>query len=217
MEFGIETANAIRECSPCDRGDRFVEQRLEYLLRLNAEIALDKDLYRDDGERQRAELMKNPLDSRKALGYFGLMIGSLPPLSLAIKVLLSEGAGMIVFSVLMAVAGILTGIVGLALGRRFACGALRKMSSFALPNRVALWSVLGLAWGIISGAAGGVVFLLVGSIPGAIIGGMVGAVTVPSMIALHSTVRMGDFIEAKHFLPIAFGITLSLCAFIAGL
>ena len=204
MEFGIETANAIRECSPCDRGDRFVEQRLEYLLRLNAEIALDKELYRDDGGSRPTPTVST-------------MIGSLPPLSLAIKVLLSEGAGMIVFSVLMAVAGILTGIVGLALGRRFACGALRKMSSFALPNRVALWSVLGLAWGIISGAAGGLVFLLVGSIPGAIIGGMVGAVTVPSMIALHSTVRMGDFIEAKHFLPIAFGITLSLCAFIAGL
>jgi hypothetical protein len=29
-------------------------------------------------------------------------------------------------------------------------------------------------------------------------------------------VRVGDFIETKHFLPIAFGIALSVCALILG-
>jgi hypothetical protein len=46
---------------------------------------------------------------------------------------------------------------------------------------------------------------------------MVGTFAVPIMVALHSSVKVGDFIETKHFLPIAFGVTLSICAIILGL
>ena len=160
--------------------------------------------------------MTRPIDSRRAFGYFGLMIGSLPPLALFEKLSLLPHAQPDAILLLIAAAGLVTGIVGFQIGRAYVPGTLRYISGFSLPNRFALWSVLGLVWGGISGAAGGLFIFLIGSIFAAIAGGIVGMVAVPIMVALHSTVRVGDFVEAKHFLPIAFGVTLSLCAFILG-
>ena len=174
-------------------------------------------MFVNDEERRRAGLMTRPIDSRQAFGYFGLMIGSLPAFAIALKILTvgsSNAAGM---AVLFMAVGIGSGLTGLGLGRRCIPGFLSYSSNFALPNRVALMIVMGIVWGALSGAVGGLVFILVGSIPGAILGGMVGAVVVPIMVGLHSCVRVGDFIEMKHFLPIAFGITLSICAVLLGL
>ena len=216
MELGIETKNAIHKCNSRD-SDRFVERRLEHLLRLNAEISRQKSLLKNDEQRRKVRLMTRPIDSRHAFGYFGLMIGSLPPLAIVLNFLSSKGYESTGLLLLIAAAGVVAGIIGFQLGQRFVPGALRYISSFRASGRLHLWIILGLAWGALSGAAGGLVIVLIGSIPGAIVGSMVGAIAVPVMVALHSSVRVGDFIETKHFLPIAFGITLSVCAFLLGL
>ena len=216
MELGIKTANAVRECG--SRHSRLVEQRLDHLLRLNAEIARQKSLYTNDEDKKKAFLMTRPMDSRHAFGTFGMFIGSLPPLALVVKILVSRGVyattGLLL---LIAAAGLVTGIVAFQIGRRYIPGALRYISGFSLPNRVGLWAVLGLMWGATSGAAGGLVIFLIGSIFAGIAGGVIGAVAVPTMVALHSSVRVGDLIEPKHFLPIALGIIFSICSFILGL
>jgi len=108
-------------------------------------------------------------------------------------------------------------IVAYKLGRGYVAGALSYVSKFSFPNRIALWAIIGLFWGAISGAAGGLVIVLIGSIFAAIAGGVIGFIAVPIMFALHSSIRVGDLIETKHFLPIAFGVTLSICALILGL
>ena len=143
------------------------------------------------------------------------MIGSLPLLPIAVGLLPAVKhplAGVLFFLAL-----ILTGLAGFGLGRRYVPRAVQYASGFRMPSRLFIWILIGLAWGMLSGAAGGAVILLIGSILGAIIGGVVGAVTVPIMIGLHTLMRAGDFIEAKHFLPIAFGITLPVCALVLGL
>ena len=218
MEHGIDTPKAVLKCGSGDNSDRIIEQRVEHLLRLNAEIARQKSLFGNDEEKRRAFLMTRPMDSRQAFGAFGMMISALPPLALVIKILVNDGVhaatGLLL---LIAAAGTVTGVVALKLGQRYVPGALRSTSGFSVPNRVALWALTGSLWGAISGAAGGLVIFLVGSIFAAIAGGIVGALTVPVMVALLSSVRVGDFVETKHFLPIAFGVTLSICAFILGL
>ena len=161
--------------------------------------------------------MTRPVDSRQAFGIFGAMMGSLPPLALAVQILVISRGRTTGLFLLIAAAAVVTTIVAFQIGRNYIPGALRYISGFSLPNRVALWSFLGLVWGAASGAAGGLLILLVGSIFAGIVGGMVGAIAVPVMVGLHSSVKVGDFIETKHFLPIAFGVILSICAFILGL
>src|SRR5881394_3313640 len=82
MERGIKTENPVGQRGPHDNSNRLVEQRVDHLLRLNAKIAHRKSLFANDEEKRRAMLMTRPIDSGRAFGYFGLMIGSLPPLAL---------------------------------------------------------------------------------------------------------------------------------------
>lgn len=161
--------------------------------------------------------MTRPIDLRNAFGYFGLMIGSLPPLAFVLKALLANGSGNTGLLLLIAAAGIVTGIVGFRIGRSFVPDALRYISTFSLGSRLPLWILLGFVWGAVSGAAGGLFIFLIGSIFAGILGGLVGAMTVPTMVVLHSLLREGDLIETKHFLPIAFGITLTFCGYLLGL
>ena len=217
MEHGIETANAVLERGSGDNSDRIVEQRLAHLLRLNADIARRKSLFKSEPQRRKAMLMTRPMDSRRAFGIFGAMMGSLPPLALAVQILVDSRGRLTGLFLLIAAAAVVTTIVAFQIGRSYVPGALRYISGFSLPNRLALWSFLGLVWGAVSGAAGGLLILLVGSIFAGIVGAMIGAIAVPLMVGLHSSVRVGDFIETKHFLPIAFGVILSICAFILGL
>src|SRR5690349_18578172 len=134
MELGIKTAYAVGERRP-RYGDRDVEQRLEHLLRLNAEIARRKSLFQNEGDRRRALLMTRPIDSAHAFGYFGLMIGSLPPLALVLKILISDGvhaaSGLLL---LIAAAGMVTGIIAFQIGRRYVPGVLRYISGFSPAN-----------------------------------------------------------------------------------
>ena len=219
MERGTAGTTSGHPVGLADGDDRIVEQRLAELLKLNAEIGREKKIYRSDSERIQARLMTRPIDSRKAFSYFGLVIGSLPPFALVFKIIGETMPAQripILFLTLLAVAGIATGVSGYASGR-FVPSLVSRVSQFRLPNRLALISLIGLAWGTVSGALGGLFIFLVGSIFGGIAGGVIGAVTLPILVAFHSALRTGDFIEIKHFLPIAFGITLTLCALILGL
>ena len=142
----------------------------------------------------------------------------MPPASLAVKAI-SEGAGTgssdALFLILLLTAAVVTGMVGYATGR-FVPGLIGRVADFRIPNRIAMFSLIGVAWGAVSGAAGGLFLFVIGAIFAGIAGGIVGAITVPILIVFHNALRRGDLIEIKHFLPIAFGLTLSLCALILG-
>ena len=162
--------------------------------------------------------MSAPIDSKKAVGYFGILIGTLPPFALLLKVVgeTMPGAQMSsVLLVLLAVAGVASGLTGYGF-RRFVSSAIDSSSHYRLANRIVALSIIGLLWGAASGAVGGLFLFLIGSIFGGIFGGAIGAVTLPLLIGLRSFVREGDLVEMRHFLPIAFGITLTVCALILG-
>jgi len=185
---------------------------------MNARIARERSQFRTDRERLEAVLMTAPIDSQKAFAYFGYVIGTMPPAALAMKVVSeggSAGSSDALFLILLLTAAAVTGMAGYVTGS-FIPGLISRVIDFRLPNRIAMFSLIGVAWGIVSGAAGGLFLFVVGAIFAGIAGGIIGAVTVPIFIVCHEALRRGDFIEIKHFLPIAFAITLSLCAFILG-
>jgi hypothetical protein len=199
--------------------DRFTQQRLTNLLEINAEIARERCIYRTDRERVEAGLMTNPIDSKKAFAYFGLLIGLMPPFALVFKIISSTVAVErmpVLFLVVLGIAGVTTGVVGYASGQ-FVPAAISGFGRFRLANQLALFSLVGFVWGAVSGAIGGLFIFIIGAFVAAIAGGIIGALALPVLVAFHTALRRGDLIEIKHFLPIAFGITLSLCAFILGL
>ena len=78
-------------------------------------------------------------------------------------------------------------------------------------------ALIGLLWGAVSGAAGGVIVFFFGAFFGAVLGGIVGSVALPLFTVFHRWLKKGESIELKHFLPVAFGVTFVICGFILGL
>src|SRR5687768_14980859 len=97
--------------------DRAIEQRLAELLRINAEGAVDRELFRSDRERLEASLMVNPLTSKQVYSYFGYLVGTLPPAAIALKLSFNPEPMAALFIILIAAAGIITGLVGYATGK----------------------------------------------------------------------------------------------------
>ena len=160
--------------------------------------------------------MVNPLNSKQVYSYFGYLIGTLPPAAIAMKLSFNPEPMAGLFTILIATAGIITGLVGYATGK-YIPAAISSVKNFRLPNRIALLSLIGLMWGVVAGAAGGILIFVIGALVAAMVGGFVGAITLPVLVALHQGFRRGDLMETRHFLPIGFGITGTLCALILGL
>ncbi len=83
-------------------------------------------------------------------------------------------------------------------------------------NMISILPLIGILWGLMSGGAGGAMFFLFGSVFGAFFGALVGSVALPIFAIFHHILKKGEIIERNQFLPIGFGITFVICAFILG-
>lgn len=218
-----------RRTTTCDRTSSFSQstidsseldlKRLNTLLTINGEIAAEKSLYFSEKEKFEAGLLKKPLNSETVFSYFGLMLGSLTPAAIFAKVLFGEGKISVEDSWIVAVL-ILVNIVAAFTGfisGKFVGRFISHLESDSWIKMLFLLPAVGAFWGIISGGAGGLVFFLFGSIFGAIFGGLVGLFALPFFTVFHRLLKKGDFIERNQFLPLAFGVTIVICAFILGL
>jgi hypothetical protein len=206
------------ETSIAERADGRLET-YHWLVNENHRIAREKLLYRNDRERLEAETMRRPLKISKAYRYFGLMLGAVPPATIVLRLLATEPIvrpGQFAFLLLIAFAGLVTGLVGYFSGKLTA-KTVKRAEKFALPNRAALIAFVGMTWGIACGAAGGVFIFVIGAFPAALIGAVTGFLTLPIFATLLNFARRGDRVALTHFLPISLGIVLSIAAFIFGL
>ena len=195
------------------------QKRLEALLAINAEIAREKSLFGSEQEKLIAATIKNPMSAAQTFAYFGLLLGTIPPLAIFIKFFsergIFRGEDFWVLGV-VAIINMMTAIVGYFSGKIVGkiVGELEKLSwsymMFSLP-------FIGLLWGILTGGAGGVIVFVVGAFFGAAIGAMVGSVALPAFALLHRLLKTGDQFDRRHFLPAALGVTLIISAFILGL
>ncbi|MGI8669996.1 MAG: hypothetical protein ACR2J3_09165 [Aridibacter sp.] len=194
------------------------QDRLNELISLNAEYARQDEIFSSDKEKLEADLMSNPLSAEKAFSFFGLLLGTFPPAAFFAKFLFESGnPGNIEFwiVVLLLVVNVVTAAAG------YFTGKLIGKITFELEKLSWQWMLLalpflGLLWGIMSGGAGGFFLFVFGAIFGAMLGGLVGSVALPIFTIFHRLLKRGDKIENKHFLPLAFGISLIISAFILG-
>jgi hypothetical protein len=198
-----------------DRDGELVNQRLNTLLAINAETARQKAMYRTDKEKLEAELMKNPLSLDKTFSYFGLILGAFPPAAMFIRFAIDTRLEGWVFGIMLII-NLISAVVGFFSGKLVA-KAVRSAENLGWFSMILVLPFLGLLWGGISGAAGGIIVFVFGALFGAILGGIVGSAALPVFTIIHRLLKRGESIELKHFLPVAFGITFVICGFILGL
>jgi len=175
-------------------------------------------LFRSEQEKTEASLMENPLSVRQAFAYFGLLLGAFPPAALFTRffwdagIFHNEDFWMLgvaaVINLISAVVGYFSGnLIGKIVGELEKQSWVRMI--FALP-------FVGILWGIIAGGAGGIIVFVIGAIFGALLGAAVGAAALPVFTIFHRLLKKGDQIDRRQFLPLAFGVTFIVCAFVLG-
>lgn len=187
------------------------------MLEANAAIARETAQYRSERERLEAEMMAHPINTEKAFAYLGIMLGVFPPIALFIRAITGEIDPKTelwiigILSIVILLASIVGYFAGMLVGRIVSRIEARSWSVQLLAT-----PFLGLLWGLVAGGAGGVIIFIIGAIFGAIIGAAVGAVALPAFAALHRLLKRGELIERRHFFPLAFGVTITICSFILG-
>jgi len=199
------------ESIPCDNS----EKRLNALVAINAEIEREKGLFLTNQEKMEAAMMKNPLSVKKAFAYFGLMLGTFPPAAIFFKVA-SRGSDEFGLFFLLLLVNIVCALVGFFSGKLIGKMVL-EMEKRSWNLMMLTLPFIGIIWGIITGGAGGIFIFVIGAFFGAFIASMVGAVAVPAFTIFHRLLKKGEMIERNQFLPLAFGITFIISAFILGL
>lgn len=162
-----------------------------------------------------AAMMKNPLSVKKAFAYFGLMLGTFPPAAIFFKVA-SRGSDEFGLFFLLLLVNIVCALVGFFSGKLIGKMVL-EMEKRSWNLMMLTLPFIGIIWGIITGGAGGIFIFVIGAFFGAFIASMVGAVAVPAFTIFHRLLKKGEMIERNQFLPLAFGITFIISAFILGL
>lgn len=218
------TATASRQrftnlCEFRQRDNELVYQRLNALLELNAKTAREKLLYKSEQEKLEAELMHRPLNIDKTFSYFGLMLGTFPPAAIFIKFLFESPnfrmENLWVVGVIFII-NLITAVVGYFSGKLVG-KMVRETETYSWWLMIMALPFIGIFWGVMAGGAGGVIVFLFGALFGAMFGAMVGGAGLPVFVIFHRLLKKGDAIESKHFMPIALGITFTICAFILGI
>lgn len=164
-------------------------------------------------------MMRNPLNSEKTFAHYGVLLGTFTPAAIFFRYLIEvrpRNSVELWVITLMSVSILLSAIVGHFSGKLVGT-LVRTFERRSWSSMIVTMPLIGLLWGIIAGGAGGFMIFVIGAFFGAIVGGAVGALALPAFVMLHRLLKRGDLIEQGHFLPLAFGITLTICTFILGL
>lgn len=199
--------------------DQSLASRLDTLLALNAATEREKTMFASEREKLEASFIKNPLTVEKTYSLFGLLLGIFPPAAFFAKIVFADGFvrhEQFWFLGVLAVVNLITAIVGYFSGK-FIGRIITKLEESSWTAMLLALPFVGILWGLMAGSAGGAVIFLIGAIFGAAFGAAVGCFALPVFTIFHRWLKKGDVIDQKHFLPLAFGITFIVCAFILGL
>ncbi|HMO81679.1 MAG TPA: hypothetical protein PKD24_12895 [Pyrinomonadaceae bacterium] len=188
-------------------------------MHVNKELEREREVSLKRSRLGGVETFRYPLLTSQAYSLFGLSLGLFPTLAIAIRLLAdvqTVSPSFSLISALFVLAAAITGVMGYFLGKRVEKYARIFFEWRALPA-IVLLTLLGAAWGALSGLAGGVFFFVFGAIPGAIIGTVVGGVSLPVFAVLTRLLERDSHVDLRHFAPIAAGITLSICGYILSL
>ena len=190
--------------------------RLEELLAANDEITRRKQLYRRESDDLAAALMRSPMSPTETYKYFGAFLGLFPPAAIFGKLFaygfqfgrpqLGFFALLLVMNLACAFAG---GFMGKTLGE-----LMLQTERLSWLKMIAVSPFIGVLWAMVAGGLGGILFFGFGAFFGILFALPVAFIAFPLFALIHRLLERGGQIEYKHFLPLAFGITLTISAFI---
>jgi hypothetical protein len=182
-----------------------------------AAIAAYEERERSLREEEEILMMRRPFTTEQAYARFGLLLGLLPPAAIFVRALYTIGYQsasnfyfLCTFCLVMNLLCALVGWrMGQSLGRKIFADAHTSWPMLGLKS---VWAAL--LWGLATGAAGGVVCFGFGAIFGVL---CALAVALPAFLVfapLHHSLARGGMIDARHFWPVASGVTLNIVALI---
>jgi hypothetical protein len=185
------------------------DQRLASLIRAN-------ELAQQDEHASGVQMMADPISKTRAFALLGMLLGGLGPFSIGFSWFFERAAPSgeeLVFLTLFALANLTTAFVGYFTGKMV--GNLVQLThKFRLMAAAPLLMLIGMIWGCVSGFAGGLFLLLIGSVVGAVIGAIFGGIAMVLFGIPYRYLQAEGSIERHHFVPLALGTTLTLCAFV---
>lgn len=173
-------------------------------------------MFRTFREQTESEMMRHPIPVKKVFSYFGLMLGTFPPAAIFLKMLQPTYNADSSLVILFLFVNLICAVVGYFSGKLIGKMVL-EMENHSWHFMLITLPFIGILWGMITGGAGGILVFVIGAFFGAIIASMVGSVAVTSFAVFHRLLKKGEMIERNQFLPLAFGITFVISAFILGL
>lgn len=197
-----------------------VNTRLNWLIKENETEAQSEKLFRSVQEKTNAELMLRPVNTQRAYGILGLALGTFPPAAIFIKMFgnnfsYRSGEETIVIFLLVFAMNLVCALTGYGMGLALGKSAF-SIERSSWTKMFLLFPLLALAWGIVTGAAGGIIFFGFGALIGPLFAIPVSLVGFLVFAILHRLIENGGMIERKHLLPLAFGTSLTISAFILG-
>ena len=191
-----------------------VESRLSWLLAENEREAHRNRLLRDSRVEAELLLMHNPISAKKAFALFGLLLGTFPPAAIFLTILPGVMASELFILLLMmnAVCCFVGRWMGSLLG-----DWLVNQDAGNWPLKFLKSLAASIAWGAVTGGAGGLPAFGIGAFFGAFYAVMVAIVAFPLFTLLHNLLARGGMIDARHLWPLACGVVMVITALILGM
>lgn len=196
--------------------------RLNWFLNKNYLEAQRNKLFRTKQEETAVELMQSPISTEKAYATLGLAIGTFPPPAIFTKIFAESmwhgriNEESIIFFFLFFVMNLVCAVTGYGMGRLLGNAAF-SLERSSWTKMFLIFPLLALAWGIATGVAGGVVFFGIGALIAPFFAIPVSLLAFTLFAIFHRILEQGGMIERKHLLPLSFGISFTISAFILGL
>lgn len=155
------------------------------------------------------------LSTEAAYAWFGTFLGLFPPFAIFCRILTNglRGDAALGWGLLFLGMNAVCCLVGRKTGAYFGrkVGDPRAWSWFVL---IFCSMLMGTAWGVVTGAAGGAVGFGFGAFPGVICAVPIALAAFPVFATLHRAVSRDGMIEERQLWPLAFGIPFIIAALI---
>jgi hypothetical protein len=189
--------------------------RLSWLIAAVAEDARRARLFRSPREQREMLLMPQPVTTERAYARFGLLLGTLPPAAIFVRlvILFLRLDGGWLLPLLFVPMLIICAFVGERLGGRIG-RSTEEYGRGGWAWTISYASLAALGWAIVTGAAGGFLFFGIGAFFGIF---CALACALPAFLVfapLHRALARGGMIDERHLRPLVWGVPANIASLI---